>query len=131
MRKILLFGLVVLGLFSNPAFTRPLTIDREKCPKNIVCETNEILGDDGKCYACVSKEKIEISCIGWEKAKKSCPNRLLGHPAHVSYLTCPEGTEIFKGHEGSCLHKCEEGFDGIEEFMCKNKKTGESYFVDY
>ena len=129
MKKLVLFCILVCCFISNEAYSHYLRKDKSKCPKEITCQENEILGDDGICYSCESDKTIEIQCVGWEAAKKTCPNRLLGYPALWSYLKCPGELQEFKDHKGVCLTKCKEGFEGIEEFDCHNKETGEHYYV--
>ena len=129
MKKWFLLGIIICCFMSVEAYSRYLRKNESECPKNIVCQQNEILGDDGVCYPCDSDKIIEIQCTGWETVKKICPNRLLSLPALWSYLKCPQNLQEFEDHKGLCLTPCKEGFEGIEEFICKNKDTGESYHV--
>ena len=125
--KILLLGIVIGSLSVCKVLARPVLIDEKDCPKNVVCNSDQIMGDDGVCYSCDSGERIHIQCIGWKKVKEICPNRLFSHPTVWSYLTCPKNFVEVPEYKGYCLHKCKEGFEGSTEFGCKNTKTGEFY----
>ena len=121
MKKLVIF-LVCLFLYKI-GYTSLLP---PECPKEeVICGKNEFPGDDGKCYSCDIDKGISTDCIGWQKMKRLCPNRI-GYG--ISYLNCPDNMEEL---HGNCVDKCKDGYtregDGLG--CCKkiDDRTTECY----